>query len=83
MVWEDVKARPCWCIHFWDMSLYAGEVLGKEKEKDEWYVRLEGDAINDIKIMPSKNIFYTEKEAEKALFKANLAGKKREPNWKK
>lgn len=83
MTWEDVKQRPCWCIHFWDMSLYAGEVLGKEKDKDEFYVRLDGSAINNIEIISGKNIFYTEEDAGRALFKAKLAGKKRNSNWKK
>lgn len=83
MTWEDVETQPCWCIHFWDMSLYEGQVLGKEKGKDEFYVRLSGSAINDIEIIAGKNIFYTKEDADRALFKAKLAGKKREPNWKK
>ena len=77
MTFEDIERRPVWCIHFWDMSLYPGEVLGKEKNGDKLYVRMEGAAINDIQFVDNKNVFYSEKAAEKALFKAKLAGKKR------
>lgn len=77
MSFEDVERQPVWCIHFWDMSLYPGEVLGKEKGGTKLYVRMEGAAINDIQFVDSENVFYSEKTAEKALFKAKLAGKKR------
>jgi hypothetical protein len=80
MVFEEVERKPVWCIHFWDMELYEGEVLGKESGGDNingLYVRMKGAAINDIECLNSKNVFYSEKAAEKALFKAKLAGKKR------
>lgn len=77
MSFEDVEQRPVWCIHFWDMILYEGEVLGKEKGKDELYIRLKDADINDIQFVNSKNVFYNKEDAEKALFKAKLAGKKR------
>lgn len=78
MSFEDVKQQSVWCIHFWDMSLRKGLVLGKEN--DGLYVRMEGDALTDIQFIYSKNVFYSEDNAEKALFKASLAGKKRPPS---
>ena len=78
MAFIDVEPKPVWCIHFWDMSLYKGLVLGKEN--DGLYVRMEGAAINDIEFINSKNVFYSEEAANRALFKANLAGKKRPAN---
>ena len=77
MSFEEVERKSVWCIHFWDMELYPGEVLGKEKGKNTYYVRMAGAAINDIQMIDGKNMFYSEESAEKALFKAKLSGKKR------
>ena len=78
MSFKEVKQRSVWCIHFWDMSLCKGLVLGGEN--DSLYVRTEGAAIIDVQLINSKNVFYSKDDAEKALFKANLAGKKRPAN---
>jgi hypothetical protein len=67
------------------MTLYKGEVLGEETERDvPWmYVRMDGAPITKIEYVIHKNVFYSEKAAQRALFKANLAGDKRSPPGKK
>lgn len=60
------------------MSLCKGLLLGKEN--DGFYIRMENDAITDIQFINKENVFYSKNNAEKALFKATLAGKKRKPN---
>jgi len=84
MVFKDVKRQEVWCVHFEDMKLYKGEVLGEEDDRDvPWmYVRMDGDPITKIEYVIHKNVYYSEKAAEKALFKAKLAGDKRSSNGK-
>lgn len=80
MAFKYVKERPVWCIHFEDMKLYKGMLLGKETNRDElWsYVRMDGAAITKIEYITPENIFYSEEAANRALFKATLSGDKRE-----
>lgn len=78
MAFIDIERKDVWCIHFWDMSLYEGQQLGTDSDNEELtYVRLHGAAINDIELIATGNIFFSKEEAERALFKAKLAGKKR------
>ncbi len=78
MAFEDVKQQKVWCIHFWGMTLEEGLLMGKEL--DAFYVRLDGSAINDIEMINADNVFFDKEAGERALFKANLAGKKRPAN---
>ena len=80
MVFVDIKPQDVWCIHFEDMKLYKGLLLGKETDRDEpWlYVRMDGAAITKIEYINPKNVFYSEDSANRALFKATLSGDKRE-----
>jgi len=79
MAFEYVKEREVWCIHFEDMKLYKGLLMGKETKRDEpWsYVRMDGAAITKIEYVVDENVFYSEEAANRALFKATLAGKER------
>ena len=80
MVFEYIKERPVWCIHFEDMKLYKGILLGEESGRDEgWmYIRMEGAAINKIEYVNPKNVFDNEESANRALFKASLKEDQRE-----
>jgi hypothetical protein len=78
MTFENVKQQKIWCIHFWGMTLEEGLLMGKEG--NDFYVRLDGAAINDIEIICAGNVFFDKDAGERALFKANLAGKKRPAN---
>ncbi len=79
MVFEVVEPKQVWCVHYWDMKICSGTLLGTETEEEgKVYVRFEGEPINKINLIDGGNTFDTENAAEKALFKANLGGKKRE-----
>ena len=83
MTFEVVKSKTVWCVHYWDMVVYNGELLGTETEEDNRvYIRFNGQPINKIDLIDGDNVFDTEEEAEKALFKAKLGGKKRKPLWR-
>lgn len=60
------------------MSLYEGLLMGKEG--DDFYIRLDGASITDIALVSAENVFFDKDAGERALFKANLSGKKRPPN---
>lgn len=78
MTFIDIERKNVWCIHFWDMKLYEGEQLGTDSDNEEiTYVRLKDSSITDIELIATGNIFFSKEEAERALFKAKLAGKKR------
>lgn len=80
MAFKYLKERPVWCIHFENMELCKGLLLGKETDRDEpWlYVRMDGDAITKVEYIIPENVFYSEESANRALFKANLKGDQRE-----
>lgn len=82
MSFETVEQQTVWCIHFENMKLCKGLLLGKETNRDEpWlYVRMEGAAITKIEYIIDKNVFYSEEAANRALFKASLKGDQRKAN---
>ena len=77
MAFEYIKETTVWCIHFEDMELYKGLLLGKEDSDDRLYIRMEGAAINNVELINPKNVFHSEESANRALFKASLKGDKR------
>lgn len=79
MVFKYIKEQPVWCIHFEDMKLCKGSLIGEETDRDEsWlYIRMDGAAITKVENIIHKNVFYSEESANRALFKANLSGDKR------
>ena len=79
MAFKDVKPQDVWCVHFEEMKLYKGVVLGEETDRNvPWmYVRMDGDPITKVEYIIHKNVYYSKDAAEKALFKSKLAGDKR------